>query len=258
MSTHSQLPLSHDDLQILFDRLGTWKAVAAHLGIPVSVLRGIRGDLGLLGSRRHQWRRKSSLLPFKGEIAALAAKGLTCREITETLDLPVQPEQVRRFMHKNSIPLLARQGAQPGEKHRDWKGGRKVDKSGYILVRAPDHPHASIGGYVREHRLVMEAHLGRHLTPGEVVHHINGEKADNRIENLELYASNGEHLAETLKGRCPEWSDEGRERIALGVKRARQTRRSASPSPCCPHSITPEEYHSSLPGAPTPAATAPR
>lgn len=185
----------------------------------------LRERLGLtLGARAPARKRPSCLDPYEDQIAALAAQGYTCPEIVKELDLPVLEEQVRRFIHSRGIELLARRGAQPGAKHRDWKGGRFADKTGYILVRQPDHPFANSGGYVREHRLVMEQHLGRNLSPDEVVHHVNGDRADNRIENLELYASNGGHLAQTLKGHCPDWSDEGRERIQRGVERSLRTR----------------------------------
>jgi hypothetical protein len=55
----------------------------------------------------------------------------------------------------------------------------------------------------------MEKHIGRHLTPDEVVHHKNGDKQDNRIENLELFDTNAKHLADTLVGHCPNWSPRG-------------------------------------------------
>ena len=59
----------------------------------------------------------------------------------------------------------------------------------------------------------MEEHLGRYLNPEEVVHHIDGNPANNNIENLELFANNAEHLAQTLKGKCPKWTEQGIEKI---------------------------------------------
>jgi hypothetical protein len=80
------------------------------------------------------------------------------------------------------------------EQNPNWKGGKYKDQDGYIYVRCTDHPHASNRGYVFEHRLVMEKHLGRYLEPEEVVHHIDGNKENNKIENLSLFANNGNHI----------------------------------------------------------------
>jgi transcriptional regulator with XRE-family HTH domain len=75
-----------------------------------------------------------------------------------------------------------------GEAHPSWKGGRYIDGgSGYIKTKSPNHPKADGSSYVLEHRLVMEEHLGRYLLPNERVHHKNGIRKDNRIENLELW-----------------------------------------------------------------------
>ena len=67
-----------------------------------------------------------------------------------------------------------------------WKGGRRKNKQGYILIRLPDHANALRNGYVQEHTLIMCRHLERPLEKNELVHHKNGIKDDNRIENLEL------------------------------------------------------------------------
>jgi hypothetical protein len=74
-----------------------------------------------------------------------------------------------------------------------WNGGKFKTKMGYLQVKCPHHPYSNNSGYVMEHRLVMEKHLGRVLLPDEVVHHINNVHDDNRIENLMLFSSKGEH-----------------------------------------------------------------
>ena len=71
------------------------------------------------------------------------------------------------------------------ENNPNWKGGRRFGANGYIEIYSPGHPSAR-ANYVMEHRLVMEAHLGRILKRDEHVHHRNNDKLDNRIENLEL------------------------------------------------------------------------
>lgn len=81
-----------------------------------------------------------------------------------------------------------------------WKGGRKVRKDGYSFVVVPDdHPHPSFTKssgtkYVLEHRYVMEQHIGRYLSPLEVVHHRDGNPSNNTIDNLQLFPSQQEHI----------------------------------------------------------------
>jgi hypothetical protein len=74
--------------------------------------------------------------------------------------------------------------------HPLWRGGYRPTVNGYIYVRVyaddPNYDMANGAGCVMEHRLVMAKSLGRSLAANETVHHINGDRRDNRIENLQL------------------------------------------------------------------------
>jgi hypothetical protein len=76
--------------------------------------------------------------------------------------------------------------AHKGKRSFSWKGGRRKDNYGYIQIWMPEHPNAKMKGYIHEHRYIMSKHLGRALKSFEFVHHKNGIKDDNRLENLEL------------------------------------------------------------------------
>ena len=67
-----------------------------------------------------------------------------------------------------------------------WNIRKIVSKGDYNYAVVPEHPNRTKNNYVLEHRVVMENHLGRLLNDDEVVHHINGNKKDNRIENLTI------------------------------------------------------------------------
>lgn len=120
---------------------------------------------------------------------------------------------VRLFLKRNGIHKKFSKGLL-GERSPNWKGGIYHDKDGYTQIYAPNHPNRKKHlPYQYEHRLVVESHIGRYLLRSEVVHHKNGNKKDNRIENLEIFSSNGEHLKHELRGRCPKWSKEGMARL---------------------------------------------
>ena len=74
-------------------------------------------------------------------------------------------------------------------KHSCGMNGRTLQK-GYVFLKMPEHHLSDAHGYVREHRLVMEEHLGRPLRSYEQVHHKDGNKTNNDISNLELWTGN--------------------------------------------------------------------
>ena len=92
---------------------------------------------------------------------------------------------------------------QYGENSAQWRGGKNKTSSGYIQIWLSSQdfffPMAHCDNYILEHRLVMAQYLGRCLQRWEVVHHKNGVKDDNRIENLELTLK-GSHSLSHSKG----------------------------------------------------------
>ena len=79
-----------------------------------------------------------------------------------------------------------------GTKHKNSK--RRYVSAGYSWIKKPNHPRATKEGYVSEHRFIYEKFLGRYLKSSEVIHHINKNKSDNRLENLGYFENQSQHM----------------------------------------------------------------
>ena len=102
----------------------------------------------------------------------------------------------RKKSYKNSCPICKKPKQRKSNlcsvcfnlsKQYPYSKTRHISKNGYVYVYFRAHPNCDKEGRVFEHRLIMEKKLGRYLLPFENVHHKNGLKSDNRIENLELW-----------------------------------------------------------------------
>ena len=139
--------------------------------------------------------KRGNLLGFKGTNKWIWDACIDCgkeRWVMMRNKKPV-PKRCKACSCKLNLP-----GGGKGAESYNWKGGRILKTSGYVQVRIyeddPYYPMAEKSGYVIEHRLVMAKHLGRLLDPNEIVHHKNGKKGDNRIENLQLTESLAAHF----------------------------------------------------------------
>lgn len=154
---------------------------------------------GLCTKHYQQWESGVNLgikVPTVGHHREAASyRDTTCR-VDGCEERPVNRWMCSKHAQQRAAGIINEDGKKlrdlkhNGRRPKDWR----KELAGYILVRAPeDHPGARNDGSIYEHRLVMEEHLERFLYPEEVVHHINGVRDDNRIENLQLRRSRKEH-----------------------------------------------------------------
>ena len=104
-----------------------------------------------------------------------------------TIKCKTGTKQPKSFSEKMSI-------IRKGENNNFWKGG-KINIDGYIYIKVYNHPNKNARGYIAKHRLIMEKNLNRYLTKKEVIHHKNGIRDDNKIENLQLFKNQSEHIS---------------------------------------------------------------
>ncbi len=98
--------------------------------------------------------------------------------------LGVGQESVNAALRRLDIPRRNQVDCHSKELHYRWQGGRYTNSNGYVMMYISGHPRSNKAGYIPEHIFVWEKYNGRRLRKGEIVHHLNGSKADNRPLNL--------------------------------------------------------------------------
>ena len=110
-------------------------------------------------------------------------------------------KQVFTAETRKKMSLAGRGKPKPYFPKRRKSGGKPGNR--YIHLWMPDHPMATKGGYIYEHRKIMSEVLGRNLKSSEIVHHINGIRDDNRPENLVLTTRVEHEDFQKGKVKCP-------------------------------------------------------
>ena len=190
----------------------TCGAKAMHQDRPITTVGVLRTDIKGVDNPRYsldekgQWWYKPIGTKEHGRTRASI---ITCKRCSQKFLTSVFHRRNAEYCsHTCSTKAAceANPGRYKGEKGGNWKGGRRIDNRGYVLIWKPDHPtrRGKIKPYMQEHRFVMESVLGRILEPHERVHHKNGIKHDNRPENLEMW-TNGHPSGQRLKEspHCP-------------------------------------------------------
>lgn len=139
-------------------------------------------DHGFCRNHSNRWRKYGD--PLGGPIWR---RNRTPICIVDGCDKPRHGTSVECSTHKRRRVLFGSYDTPPDRRLPD--GTRRPYGHGYMRVLHRDHSMADKKGWIQEHRYVMAEFLGRSLTSDENVHHINGVRGDNRLENLELWVT---------------------------------------------------------------------
>lgn len=108
-----------------------------------------------------------------------------CKLLPLKTELAIYKKAYNLGMRKTKeISFLNRSNARKGEKSSNWNGGVRKTRKGYRQILMPHHKRSDSNGYVMEHIVVFEKESGITVPNGCCIHHLNGIKDDNRIENL--------------------------------------------------------------------------
>jgi hypothetical protein len=133
------------------------------------------------------------MLPQFSVIASLYESGLSCPDIAGRYG--VNPSSVQSALERGGVTLrppwvdaAKKNTGRRGPMNKNFTGERKI-YHGYAWLYFPNHPARNKAGYILEHRAIVEESLQRLLEEHEHVHHINGDRLDNRRENLQVLSS---------------------------------------------------------------------
>lgn len=176
-----------EQVQEAYTRLGSTAKVATELGVSKKLVLTYMKQFGIVRKRR--------LISEVGDlVSSLALDGWDLDRIAAHVGF--SRTAVSAYARTNGVVIIDK-----------FHKGFIITDSGYIKRMAKDHPKADGKGYVAEHRLVMEAHLGRLLTEDEVVHHKDRDRCNNDICNLEVLPPADHKRLHLESGDCGGWSE---------------------------------------------------
>lgn len=148
-----------------YQELGSLSKVAMYYGVSKKLILNYMNKFGV--------PRKEAKINIDMDLAlSLFNEGKNAIEISKVFNV--------------STPTIVDRFKEMGINTDRFHKGYSIKGSGYTLIYKKEHPYSDLKGYVPLHRLIVEEHIGRYLTKGEVVHHKDKDKTNNNIYNLEI------------------------------------------------------------------------